>query len=81
MPRFSAIIPARSGSKSIKDKNTPGDSIGTNASSNYLKKKFNNYKFINLEDGLKKYFLWINMLKEENINKSHPYEINKNYKL
>ena len=64
-----------------KYKSTPGDSFGTNASNKYLKKKFNNYEFINLEDGLKKYFLWINMLKKENINKSHPYEINKNYKL
>ena len=67
--------------KIINKKDTPGDSFGNNASNKILKKKFNNYKFINLEDGLKKYFLWINKIKDKNLINSHPYKMNKNYKI
>ena len=67
--------------KIINKKDTPGDSFGNNASNKILKKKFNNYKFINLEDGLKKYFLWINKIKDKSLINSHPYKMNKNYKI
>ncbi len=67
--------------KIIKQKGTPGDSFGTTASSKNLKLKFNNYEFINLENGLKKYFKWINSIEDKNIFKSHPYQISKKYKL
>ena len=60
---------------------TPGDSFGAITSNKYLKKKFRNYKFISLEEGLKKYFIWINKLNKKNFYKSHPYKIDKNYKL
>jgi len=43
--------------------------------------KFKNYKFTTLEEGLKKYFIWINKLDKRNIEKSHPYDIDKNFKL
>jgi UDP-glucose 4-epimerase len=67
--------------KIINENNTPGDSFGYDANNLYLKKKFNNYKFLKLEEGIKKYFLWINMIKKKNLNNSHPYKINKDYKL
>tara|TARA_X000000950_G_scaffold289442_1_gene413522 strand:- start:1649 stop:2683 length:1035 start_codon:yes stop_codon:yes gene_type:complete len=65
----------------INKKGTPGDSFGTSASNKNLKIKFNNYKFINLENGLKKYFQWINSIDKKKIFKSHPYHTSKNYKL
>ena len=34
-------------------KSTPGDSFGSHSSNLYLKNKFSNYKFMNLEEGLK----------------------------
>ena len=67
--------------KIIKKKSTPGDSFGSHSSNLYLKNKFSNYKFMNLEEGLKNYFLWINKIKKKNIAKSHPYHMNSNYNL
>lgn len=67
--------------KIVNQKGTPGNSFGTTGSNKNLKKKFNNYKFINLEDGLKYYFQWINSINKKNILKSHPYHISKEYKL
>ena len=67
--------------KIINQKSTPGDSFGTTALNKNLKIKFNNYKFINLEEGLKKYFEWINLINKKKILSSHPYKLNKNYKL
>tara|TARA_B110000027_G_C16107293_1_gene295918 strand:- start:265 stop:1260 length:996 start_codon:yes stop_codon:yes gene_type:complete len=67
--------------KIIKKESTPGDSFGLNAKNTYLKKKFNNYKFVNLDNGLKNYFLWINRIRGKNIIKSHPYHMSKNYNL
>ena len=66
--------------KIINKKDTPGDSFGTHTSNKKLKIKFNNYKFINLENGLKKYFRWINSIDKKNINKSHPFNISKTTK-
>jgi len=42
-----------------KRQGTPGDSFGFHASNNYLKKKFDNYKFVSLQKGLVNYFKWI----------------------
>ena len=67
--------------KIIKQKSTPGDSFGTTALNKSLKIKFNNYKFIKLENGLKKYFEWINLINKEKISTSHPYKLNSSYKL
>jgi len=56
-----------------KTQGTPGDSFGFHASNNYLKKKFNNYKFFSLEDGLIKYFKWIDIVpSEKNLKYFHP---------
>ena len=62
-------------------KKTPGDSLGFDSSNKYLLKKFKKYKFTTLENGLKKYFNWISLIKSKNLNKSHPYLIDKNFKL
>ncbi len=67
--------------KIINKKSTLGDSFGTNASNKFLIKKFQNYKFIKLEDGLKRYFLWINKLNKKKIKNSHPYNLNQKFKL
>ena len=67
--------------KIINKNSTLGDSFVTDGSNKYLRDKFKNYKFTTLEDGLKKYFLWINKLNKKNIEKSHPYDIDKNFKL
>ena len=67
--------------KIINKENTPGDSFGTDADVSYLKKQFNNYKFLKLEEGLKRYFLWIEKIKKRSLINSHPYKINKDYKL
>jgi len=67
--------------KIIKKDNTPGDSFGTNTSNKYLKKKFNNYRFIKLEEGLIRYFKWIKRINAKNLSKSHPYHIDKNYEI
>lgn len=57
----------------VKKQGTPGDSFGFHASNNYLKKKFNNYKFFSLEEGLIKYFKWINSVPyKKNLNYFHP---------
>ena len=42
------------------EKKVLGDSFGYHASNRYLIKKFDNYKFISLKNGIKKYFKWIN---------------------
>ena len=61
----------------VKRKGTPGDSFGFHASNNYLKKKFNNYKFFSLEDGLIKYFKWIDSIpSEKNLKYFHPLKKN-----
>ena len=62
----------------IKNK-TPGDSFGAITSNKYLKKKFINHKFVSLEEGLKRYFIWIYKVNKKNFYKSHPYKIDKNY--
>ena len=63
----------------LEKKGTQGDSYGYHASNNYLKKKFKGYKFINLHDGIKRYFQWINFIPvKKNINSYHPFKINKN---
>ena len=57
----------------ISKKKTPGDSFGTHASTNLLKKKFKGLKFTGLEKSLKKYFDWINKLPTNSkLNKYHP---------
>jgi UDP-glucose 4-epimerase len=65
----------------VKKKGTPGDSFGFSASSFYLKKKFNNYKFISVKRGLEKYFEWIHKIptKYKNLKKYHPNKINKSF--
>jgi UDP-glucose 4-epimerase len=61
----------------VKKKGTPGDSFGFSGSSSYLKKKFNNYKFISVKKGLEKYFKWIWKIpvKYKNLKKYHPNKI------
>ena len=61
----------------VKKKGTPGDTFGFTASGSYLKKKFNNYKFISLKKGLEKYFEWIRKIptKYKNLKKYHPNKI------
>jgi len=57
-------------------KHTKGDSFGFNSSSYYLESKFDNYKFISIVEGLKKYFKWINKIpNNKNINKHHPLKL------
>lgn len=61
------------GHKIISKDNTPGDSFGFDASNKLLKRKFNNYKFVTLEDGIKNYFKWINLVpKVKNLKNFHP---------
>ena len=56
-----------------ESQNTPGDSFGTHASTNLLKKKFIGLKFTNLEKSLKKYYNWINKLPTTSkLKKYHP---------
>lgn len=66
--------------KIIKKKRTPGDSFALNASNKYLTRKFKNIKFTNLDDGLKKYFEWINKIDKKNFFKSHPFHLESNYR-
>jgi UDP-glucose 4-epimerase len=57
----------------IKKQGTPGDSFGFHASNNYLKKKFNNYKFFSLEEGLINFFEWIDIVScGKNLKHFHP---------
>ena len=57
-------------------KGTPGDSFGYHASNKYLRKKFNNYKFVSLRQGLKKYFDWIDKVPNiKNLKNYHPLKI------
>lgn len=67
--------------KVLKQNDTPGDSFGTDADNRYLKKQFNDYQFLKLEEGLKRYLLWINKIQKRNLIDSHPYKMNKDYKL
>ena len=62
---------------SIKiQKGTQGDSFGYHASNKYLRKKFDNYKFVSLKQGLKKYFNWINKIpNKKNLTNYHPLKI------
>ena len=56
-----------------KKRGTPGDSFGFDASNNYIKKKFNNFIFTDLNTGLVKYFKWINTVpKVKHLNNFHP---------
>ncbi len=62
----------------IVKRSTPGDSFGFDANNKILKKKFNNYRFITLEQGIKKYFKWINSVpRKKNIKNFHPFQKNK----
>ena len=62
----------------VKKRGTAGDSFGFDASNKYIKKKFADYKFTSLNDGLNKYFKWINKVpKIKNLNNFHPLK-NKN---
>ena len=55
-------------------KDTPGDSFGLHSNNKYLKKKFPKFKFNNLDDGLKKYFIWIDSLPlKKNLKNFHPF--------
>ena len=57
---------------------TPGDSFGLHSNNKYLKKKFPNFKFMNIYLGLKKYFKWIDKLPKKNsIKNYHPLNIKK----
>lgn len=59
-----------------KKKGTPGDSFGFDASNNYIKKKFNNLSFTDLNTGLVEYFKWINTVPRlKNLNNFHPLKI------
>ena len=65
--------------KIISKENTPGDSFGFDASNKLLKRKFSNYKFITLEEGIKNYFKWINLVpKVKNLKNFHP--LNKKFR-
>jgi UDP-glucose 4-epimerase len=61
----------------VKKKGTIGDSFGLSASNSYLKKKFNDYKFFSVKEGLKKYFEWTDKInsKSKNLKKYHPNKI------
>ena len=67
--------------KIINRKDTPGDSFSTFTSNQYLRKKFNNHNFINLDEGLRRYFLWIKKINKKNFSRSHPYHLDKDYNL
>ena len=67
--------------KIINRKGTPGDSFSTFTSNQYLRKKFNNHNFINLDEGLRRYFLWIKKINKKSFSKSHPYHLDKNYNI
>lgn len=57
----------------VKRQGTPGDSFGFDASNNYIKKKFNNYKFFSLKEGLINYFRWIDSVPcKKNLKYFHP---------
>ena len=59
--------------KVIEANSTPGDSLGYDGSNKYLRRKFKNYKFIDINKGIKKYFYWINSVPvTKNIDKFHP---------
>ena len=56
-----------------KKKGTAGDSFGFDASNKYIKTKFPDYEFISIENGLKKYFEWINKVPvRKNLKGYHP---------
>jgi|688.fasta_scaffold232423_2 UDP-glucose 4-epimerase len=60
-----------------KRQGTLGDSFGFHASNNYLKKKFNNYKFFSLEEGLINFFEWIDTVPpRKNLKYFHPLKKN-----
>ena len=61
----------------IVKKSTKGDSLNFNTSNKYLKNKFNNYKFLTLDFGLKKYFEWINKIppSASSLKNYHPFII------
>ncbi len=62
--------------KVIVSNPTMGDSFAWNASSSYLLKKYNNYKFTSLKVGLNKYFKWIKRVpKIKNLRGYHPLDI------
>ena len=57
----------------VKKQGTPGDSFGFHSSNNYLKKKFNNYEFFSLKEGLTNYFKWIDSVPyEKDLKYFHP---------
>ena len=57
----------------VKKQGTPGDSFGWDASNKYLRSKFPKIKFTSLDEGLKKYFQWIDSIPQtKNLLKYHP---------
>jgi UDP-glucose 4-epimerase len=60
----------------VVKKSTKGDSFNFNSSNKYLKKKFNNYRFLSLDYGLKKYFDWINKIPPSvySLKNYHPFK-------
>ncbi len=67
--------------KIIRKKGTQGDSFGTSTLNKKLLSKYKNFKFVSLEDGLKNYFNWIYIVNKKSFSQSHPYKMNKNFKL
>ena len=63
----------------VKAKGTQGDSFGFDSSNKYIKKRFSNFKFTSLNEGLSKYFQWINNIpRTKKLNKLHPLNKKKN---
>ena len=62
--------------KVIKKNSTKGDSFGYNSSNRLLKKKFPNYKFLSLQQGLIKYFNWIHKVpNKKSLKNFHPFKL------
>ena len=55
-------------------KGTPGDSFGLHSNNASLRNKFPKFKFIDIHQGLKKYFNWIDKLpKKSKLKNHHPF--------
>ena len=57
--------------KILVKKGTLGDSFGFHTSNEKLKRVFKYRRFFSLEEGLRKYFKWINSLPKNKIIKNH----------
>ena len=67
--------------KIITTKGTPGDSKIFHTSNQKLKKKYPNIQFTSINDGLKKYFKWIDKIpNNKDIKNYHPLKIKRNQK-